>query len=593
MSQIHYDVLIRGGSVIDGTRAPARIADIGITGSRIERIGDLSGATGGCEIDATGKIVSPGVIDPHTHYDAPIHWDPYVTSSSWHGTTTIVMGNCGFGYAPCRPDHRDRYMWMMVNTEQIPYESQKLALDWSWETFPEWLEHLRSIPKGVNVGMFLPLNPLLVYVKGDEVKSRPTSDAERERMKELLNEAMDAGALGFSLSLLGNGNGHVDYDGTPVPTDVMDPSDAYFLAAVLKERGEGVIQSLVELRMESRKEISETLARISGRPVIHNVIMAVEGSDNPSPEQLKLINRWRDTLEWVDRLESEGLDIYLQSIALRGWAEFKIEDSTLFNAVPVFEEFAHCRTNEDRMALAQDAAWRTRARDSYRYEYFVSTGGGFEKYILANAYGHPRYQKYVGQTVGMIARTEGANLVDTFFDMLVDTKMQVDFMLSEAQSKDGAKIEQILRHPRVIPGASDGGAHVKQFVGGQYPSDLIKWMVKEDGRIPLEDMHHMLSARPAKLLGLKDRGLLLEGYAADIVVYDLEALDFDRTYVVAHDLPGGDWRRTVPSRGVEHVLVNGEVIMRGNEASGAHPGQLITLDQLASGAPAEAFEPAE
>lgn len=575
-----YDIIIRNGTVIDGTKAPRRNADIAIADGRIVGIGDFAGAVARREIDASGRIVAPGVIDPHTHYDAPIHWDPYVTSSSWHGTTTIVMGNCGFGYAPCRPEHRDRYMWMMVNTEQIPYESQRSALNWEWESFPQWMEHLRGVPKGINVGMFLPLNPLLVYVKGDEVKSRATTDAERQRMGEMLNEAMDAGALGFSLSLLGNGNGHVDYDGTPVPTDVMDPEDAYYLAGVMRERGEGVIQSLVELRMESRPEISEKLARTSGRPVIHNVIMAVEGGENPTPEQMKLVNRWRDTLAWVDRMEAEGLDIYLQSIALRGWAEFKIEDSTLFNAVPVFEEFAHCRTNEARMALAQDAAWRTKARESYRYEYFIPTGGGFEKYILANAYGHPVYQKYADQMVGEIARAEGKHVVDMFFDLLVDTKMQVDFKLTESQSKDGEKIEKILRHPRVIPGASDGGAHVKQFVGGQYPSDLINWMVKEDGRIPLEDMHNMLSARPARFLGLKDRGLLKEGFAADLFIYDLERLGFDRTYVVAHDLPGGDWRRTVPAHGIDFVLVNGQVIMEQNQASGAHPGRVIELGEL-------------
>jgi N-acyl-D-aspartate/D-glutamate deacylase len=578
-----YDLLIRNGNVVDGTKAPQRRADIGIANGRIVKVGDLAGATAARVIDATGHIVAPGVIDPHTHYDAPLHWDPYVTSSSWHGTTTIVMGNCGFGYAPCRPDHRDRYMWMMVNTEQIPYNSQRTALPWNWETFPQWMEHLRSIPKGINVGMFLPLNPLLVYVKGDEVKSRPTSNAERLRMRQLLNEAMDAGALGFSLSLLGNGNGHVDYDGTPVPTDVMDPEDAYDLAQVLRERGEGVIQSLVQLRMESRPEISEKLARISGRPVIHNVIMAVEGSSDPTPEQLKVINRWRETLQWVDRMQAEGLDIYLQSIALRGWAEFKIEDSTLFNAVPIFEEFARCRTNEARMELAQNAAWRKQAREGYRYEYFIPTGGGFEKYILANAYGRPPYDGLRGQSVGQIARTLNKNVVDVFFDMLVETQMQVDFRLDESQSKDGAKIEQILRHPRVIPGASDGGAHVKQFVGGHYPNDLINWMVKEDKRISLEEMHHMLSARPAAFLGLKERGLLKEGYAADVMIYSLEDLGFDRTYVVAHDLPGGDWRRTVPARGVKYVLVNGVVIMQDNEASGEHPGRLIQLQQLNPG----------
>ncbi|WP_176590575.1 amidohydrolase family protein [Sphingobium sp. EM0848] len=576
-----YDLIVRNGTIVDGTGAGRVVADLAVSDGRIVRIGDLGQQKALKEIDAMGRIVAPGVIDLHTHYDAPLHWDPYATSSSWHGTTSVVMGNCGFGYAPCRPEHRERYMMMMVNTEQVPYESQKQAINWEWESFPEWLAHLRAMKKGINVGMFLPLNPLLVYVKGDEVKSRPTTDAERARMKQLLNEAMDAGASGFSLSLLGNGNGHVDFDGTPVPTDVMDPEDAYCLAELLRERGDGIIQSLVQLRMESRPDISEKLARISGRPVIHNVIMAVEGSDNPTPAQLELINRWKNTLDWVDRMEKEGLEIYLQSVTFRGWAEFKIEESTLFNAVPVFEEFSRCKTTSERMALAQNAEWRKAARESYRYEYFIPTGGGFEKYILGSAIGSETYQPYEGMKVGDIAAKLDRHVVDVFFDILVDTHMQVDFVLAEAQSRDGNKIEQILRHPRVIAGTSDGGAHVKMFVGGQYSTDLINWMVKEDKRLTLEEMHNILSARPARMFGFHDRGTLEEGKAADIVIYDLDTLGFERKYVVANDLPGGDWRRTVPARGVDYVIVNGQVVMDHGKPSGLFPGQYMTGGDVA------------
>ncbi|WP_337185255.1 amidohydrolase family protein [Phenylobacterium sp.] len=570
-----YELIIRGGTVVDGTGAPAQVADIAIADGRIAKVGDLQGAEAGRVIDARGLIVAPGVIDLHTHYDAPMHWDPYATSSSWHGTTSVVAGNCGFGYAPCRPEHRDQYMWMMVNTEQVPYAAQKAALNWEWESFPQWMDHLRRMPKGINMAMYLPMNPLLIYVKGDEVKSRPTTAAERQRMRELLHEAMDAGASGFSFSLLGNGNGHVDYDGTPVPTDIMDPEDAYCLAEVLRDRGEGVIQALTQLRMESRPEISEKLARISGRPIIHNALIVYDTSDNPSEAELRLAGQWKDTLAWADRLVAEGLDIYVQSVSFRGWAELKIEEMTLFNAVPVFEEFSRCKTTEERMRLAQDPEWRRRAREGYRYEYFMPTGGGFQKYILSDAHGDPTYSKYVGQTVGQIAEALGHNLVDTFFEILVATRMQVDFKLAEAQSRDGAKLEKVLRHPRVIPGTSDGGAHVKSFVGGHYSTDILNWMVKEERRMTLEEAHNALSHRPARIFGLKDRGALLEGYAADIMIYDLDKLGFERTYVVANDLPGGDWRRTVPALGVTHVLVNGEVIVEGGQTTGALPGRIL------------------
>lgn len=587
---MQYDLIIQGGTVIDGTGGPRRVTDLGIANGRIASIGDLAGATAARRLNAAGKIVAPGVIDAHTHYDGPLHWDPYITSSSWHGTTTVVMGNCGFGYAPCRPEHRDRYMWMMVNTEQIPYESQRTAINWEWESFPEWLDHLRRLPKGVNTAMYLPMNPLLVYVKGDEVKSRPTTPAEHKHMRELLHEAMDAGASGFAFSLLGNGNGHVDYDGSPVPTDVMDPADAYDLAEVLRERGEGVIQSLVQLRQESRPEISENLARISGRPVLHNVIIAYEASANPSEAELKLSRQWLDTMSWADEMQRQDLQIYLQAVCFRSWIELKIEEMTLFNAVPVFEEFSRCRTNEQRMKLATDEAWRKRAKETYRYELFMPTGGGFEKYVLADAHGSKRYAKYQGKTVGEIARQEDRHLVDVFFDILIETKMQVDFTLPQSFSCDGAKVEKMLRHPRVIPGASDGGAHVKQFVGGHYSTDLINWMVKEDRRMTLEEMHNALSYRPAKLFGFDRRGALLESYAADIMIYDFDKLGFERSYVVAHDLPGGDWRRTVPAQGVDYVLVNGELIVENGKTTKALPGQVISVASRSAKASAAAAQ---
>lgn len=580
----NFDLIVRNGTIVDGTNTPRRVADLGVRNGQIAKIGDLSGDSAVEEIDATGRIVAPGVIDPHTHYDAPLHWDPYVTSSSWHGTTTIVLGNCGFGYAPCRPEQRDRYMMMMVNTEQIPFDDQKAALPWTWETFPEWLDHLRSLPKGVNVGTYLALNPLLVYVKGAEGITQPTTDAQRAKMAELLNEAMDAGALGFSFSYLGKGNGHRDYDGSPVPTDIMDVEDAYFLAKVLGERGEGTIQALVQLRVESRREVAENLARISGRPVIFNVILANDAPENATPDQIALANRWRDTLDWVDKTEKEGLEIFLQSIVLRGWSEVRVADFTLFNSVPVFSDFGDLRDKESRMKMAADQEWRALARVSYdnNRAHFNATGGGFDRYVLTGVNGNTDLEKYIGKTAADVAADKGTHIVDGFFDLLLATDMEADFRINEAISHNPNKAEPILRHRRTIPGASDGGAHLKMFVGGHYPTDLICWMVREEKRISLEEMHHMLSARPARFYGFTDRGLLLEGYRADLYIYDFDKIGFDKKYVTAYDLPTGDWRRTVPAKGIDYVLVNGQIIMKDNVDTGITPGDIVTIQDLST-----------
>lgn len=574
-ANMQCDLLIKNGTLIDGTGAARREADIAVKDGRIVAIGKLQDVQAKRVIDAKTRIVAPGVIDIHTHYDAPIHWDPYATSSSWHGTTSIVMGNCGFGYAPARLGTRERIMQMMVRTEQIPYQAQSAALNWEWESFPEWMDHLKRLPKGVNLGMYLPMNPLLLYVKGEDAKMRPTTPEEHAKMRELLHAAMDAGACGFSFSLVGGGNGHVDFDGTPVPTDLMDPEDAYNLARVLRERGDGIIQSTVQIRNECRQEITEELARISGRPIIHNCIAVYEHSEQPTEKELFMSRLWENTLAWAERMDAKGYQIYLQAVSSRSWIEFKIEEMTLFNSIPVFEDFAQARSNEARMALATDPDWRRRAREAYRFEYFITMGGGFEKYKLANAHGEPTFSAFEGQTVGQIAKALDRNLVDTFFDVLVATEMQTDFRLDEAGSRNGAKMERVLRHKRTLCGISDGGAHVKMFVGSQYPTDLINWMVKEDGRMSLEELHQALSQRPAEALSMHDRGVIAEGKAADIIVYDYDKVGYDMRYELKSDLPGGDWRQTLPARGMEFVIVNGEVILEAGRESGAFPGAML------------------
>lgn len=573
-----HDLIIRNGTLVDGTGAPRRDVDLAVKDGQISKIGDLKGDTAKREIDATGQIVSPGVIDVHCHYDAHINWDPYCTCSSLHGTTTVVMANCGFGYAPCRKEHRERNMLLMQNTEQIPIATQREVLNWNWETFPEWMDHLRAIPKGVNTAMYVPMNPLLLYVKGEEVKSRPTTAVERRQMRDLMHEAMEAGACGFSVSMLKKGNNHVDFDGSPVPSDIMDAEDAYNLAWVLRERGEGVIQAMVEHRFDYRYEVSEQLARISGQPVIHNVCVPYETmSENPAPEELRIANQWKETLVWADELRSQGLKIYLQA-ATRAWSEFKInEEFGAFYAVPVFEEFGLCKTPEERLAMAGDPVWRKKAREAYSPEQFMM--GGIPQFVLIDTHGDPVYSKYEGKSVDDIAKAEGKQMVDTFFDILVATKMEADFRGGDHSwnTYSSEKVEKILRNKAALSGVSDGGAHIKSFTGGHFPTELINWMVKDQKRMSLEEVHQILSQRPAEVFGFDDRGVLTEGKAADIVIYDFDKRGYERKYETLYDVPGGEYRRSVPAQGVSHVLVNGvEIVDENGKTTGAHPGLVVS-----------------
>ncbi|NNL86505.1 MAG: amidohydrolase family protein, partial [Myxococcales bacterium] len=240
---IEYDLHIAGGTIVDGTRVPRYRGDVWIKDGVIAQLGGRAPGAARTTIDASGKIVAPGFVDLHTHYDAQIRWDPWCTISGWHGVTSVVLGNCGFGFAPVKPDFRERSMLTMTRTEAIPFASMEVGMDWDWETIPEYLDSLDRAPKGVNCIQYMPTASLMTYVMGLEAaKSRPATDAERAEMQRLLNEGMDAGLCGFSIQRLGPDSVQADFDGSPMVTDTMCDEDILCLAAVLRERDEGFIQ---------------------------------------------------------------------------------------------------------------------------------------------------------------------------------------------------------------------------------------------------------------------------------------------------------------------------------------------------------------
>jgi N-acyl-D-amino-acid deacylase len=562
-----YDLLIKEGTIIDGAMAPRYVGDIAIKDGIIEKIGrNIGRERAASVIEAAGKIVAPGVIDPHTHYDAQVHWDPYCTNSSWHGVTTVGVGNCGFGFAPCAPEMRERYMLMMENTEQVPIAAQRTALPWDWEDFPEWIEHLKRVPKGINIASFLPLNPLLIYTMGvDAAKSRPANRVEMQAMKDHLNRAMDAGAIGFAFSYHGEHNSHCDYDGTPMPTDIMSLDNVYELAEVLRERDQGCIQANVESVNCQNGFVAAELARRANRPILHNIVGVFE-----SAPQFHT-----DILKRLDEFEREGLPVYSNSLTLRGWLEVKAHQFTGWDTAAIFREFSTAGDIHDKLSKASDADYRRRLREQYDPK---SMHAPLESYILGNAHGAEPYAAFEGRTLGEIAQTRGVAVTDLLMQLLVDTKMDADLLsFDDMFSRNSKEVAKVLKHKRVIPGNSDGGAHPKFWSGGQYSTDQIMWMVREEGLMTLEELHHKLSQLPAHVLGLNRRGLLIEGFAADLYVYDFERLNYQRDkYDIEHSLPGGDWRRVVRAQGVEAVVVNGQMISQGGVHTGALPGRLVS-----------------
>ena len=559
-----FDLIVRGGTVVDGTRMPRFLGDIGIRGGRVASVGRLADASAERVLDADGMIVAPGYVDLHTHYDAQVFWDPYCSLSGWHGVTSVAIGNCGFGFAPVRPEERERSMLSMTRNEAISLDAMRAGMPWDWVTFPQFLDSLESTPKAINVLPYMPLNPLLVWVMGQErakAGEMPTPE-EHAQMKRLLHEAMDAGACGWSTQRLmpgGHGDTQRDYDGTPMPTDIMHHETCLELARVLAERNEGFIQMTLTSGDRAKDlRAFEELAEVSGRPVIYNVLVAVAAAPQSH----------HDTIAWLESCRQRGLKVYPQAITTEVGFTFNLEDFNQFDDAPAWRE-ALMGSREERLARLADPARRAGLRERLPA---VATGG-FHKIIVVEAH-TPETRALENLSLEQIAEREGKPLADALIDVAVADDLRTTFYVDAITSSPTELLRDVVEYPWAIPGTSDGGAHTKFFTSGVYPTEFITRCVREHGMLSLEEAHWRLSALPAMCAGFRDRGTLREGAPADLIVYDYDGLEILPTELV-HDLPGGDWRRVQRARGYRHVLVNGEPTIESDREVGSSPGRLL------------------
>ena len=564
-----YDLLIKGGTIIDGTQSPRFVGDLAIKDGIVERIdGNIRSDRAKRVIDATGKIVAPGVIDSHTHYDAQMFWDPYASNTGWHGGTTVAIGNCGFGFAPCErdPAKQARVMKLMEHTEQIAADAMRAGLDWDWDDLPSWINRLRRVNKGVNVAVHMPLNILMAYVMGmDEAKTRAPTREEMGRMKILLNEGMEAGAIGFAFTFQGFLANHVDFDGSFMPTDCMQPEVAYELAEVLRDRGHGVIQvNCDKVGGTDNKYIAKELAKVSGQRVLFNLLSVFEGSDGAHVSRL----------EWLDEVEKEGLNIYSQGHQFRPWVEFTVNDTNMWDPVPFLRQFC-VADKAEKLRMAADSTFRAELKRDYDPKMMVTCGGGLGTYMLINDNGSGRFAKYKGETLATIVEREQSNIVDVFLDLVLESEGAADFRTTKMLVDDVDIVGPIMEHKRVVAGTSDGGAHNKFWAGGYYPTDIIKFFSRETNKFDLELLHAKFSLLPARALGLHKRGALIEGWAADAYIYDYDKIDHPPVFEKKYDLPGGEWRVDLPSIGIDWTIVNGEPTLKGMEPTGAYPGRIV------------------
>jgi N-acyl-D-aspartate/D-glutamate deacylase len=571
-----FDTIVKGGTIVDGTKVPRYVGDIGIKDGKIAEIGKLNASDAKKVIDANGLIVAPGFVDLHTHYDAQLHWDPYCTIGSWHGVTTVTIGNCGFGFAPLRPQDADRAMLALSRTEAIPLEPMRVSMKVDWETFPQYMDRLSHMPLGVNVSHLFPIAPAVAYVMGgfDEAKKRFPNKQEMDTIIGHYKEAVKAGAAGWSAQRLvpeGRVSVQRDYDGTPMITDIL-PDEFYFdMAQAMNEVGDGCIQFTQSGAAESSFGVDddfkflEKMTKTAGRPLLYNAILI----SDKHPESHKA------QLDWVTAANQRGARVFGQSVTARAPVRMTLEDWNLFDSVPAWKE-ATIGTVEERKAKLSKPELRAEMRADYDgggMETLNIVFGEFHKFIARKVKDRDLKLKYEGLSVEQIAEQEGKHVIDAMLDLSVADDLRTEWAGPVANANI-AGYKELMDSPYSLPGVSDGGAHVKFITPAIYPTEVLSWLVRETGTLSLEEAHFRLSGMSAWAAGLKDRGTLRPGMAADIVIYDYNTVNATESEIV-HDLPANEWRRVQRAEGYRHIMVNGEVTFNDGQCSGATSGALL------------------
>jgi N-acyl-D-aspartate/D-glutamate deacylase len=511
-------------------------------------------------------MVTPGFVDIHTHYDAQVLWDRELSPSSWQGVTTVVMGNCGFTIAPCREADRETLMRMLTYVEGMPLEALTRGIRWGWETFAEYLDSLERIGAWTNVGCFIGHSAIRQYVMGDAAWEREATADEIAGMGDLVTDAMRLGAVGLSSTTNKN---HVGDRGRPVPSRLAHDDELTSLARAMGASGRGIVELTIGGTRPNRvAEVDRfaELARAAARPVT-----LVSLRHNPSrPEEHRAI------LARVEALARDGVAIYPQVTTSPLTATFDLSSAFVFFRFPVWK----------RVLDAPVGRWRAIFRDAaFREEFRASVGRttlfrGDTAPLRVAAVGAERFRALVGLPVSAVAARRGQDVVAAFFDLALEDDLKTQFTVA-TMNTDAASVAEIFTHERSLIGLSDAGAHLTLFCEAGQTSRLLGQWVRERGALSLEDAVRRITSMPADLFGLRDRGRLAAGLAADITVFDPRTIA-DHEPEMVHDLPGGGPRLVQRASGIEWSFVNGRPVIEAGrmpEAAGPDgargPGRLL------------------
>ena len=563
------DLLIRNGTVVDGSGAARYRADVGIKDGRIAEIGRIRSAAERT-IDADGLIVAPGFIDGHTHMDAQVAWDRIGSCSCWHGVTSVIMGNCGFALAPCPPEDREWYARCLTAVEDIPTEAMLAGIDWTWESFPEYLATVDRLPKAINYGAYIGHSALRMYVMGKRALSEKATEDDLARMAAAVQEAIRAGAMGFSSS---RSPTHVTPDNTPVASRIADWSEVDRLVGAMAELNAGIFQVGPDTSGgEAQRRFLARLKQVAvetGRPVMFGTISSRQG-DRPNP--------WTYQLEYLDDCAAAGARMWGQTTTRSINAIFSLKSYLPFDVLPAWRELRRLPIAEQKRRLADPATRRQLVADeaTMKPRDNVFQGGGAattdpRKPDYTNLFAMKSVD-WADPTVAQLSAERGAHPVEVMIDLVLenDDQMFVQPLVNEQPDH----VLGMLRHPRTLATFSDSGAHVCQEMGSSLQTHMLSYWVRQKQAFTLEEAVRKLTFDNASAWEIHDRGLLRTGYRADVVLFD-EARVKPAMPRVETDLPGGARRLVQKAEGIAATIVNGQVTLENGVATGNVPGQLL------------------
>jgi len=539
-----HDLVIRGGFIVDGTGAPGQTGDLAVSGGRIAEVGTVTGR-GTREVDARDLVVAPGFIDPHTHYDAQLTWDPSASCTSWHGVTTIVTGNCGFTMAPCRPQDRLTLMKMLEYVEGMSLEAMQKGIQWEFETFREYLDAIDRLPLWVNVAPFIGHSAVRQWVMGDAAWEREATDDELARMGDEVRRAMGDGAIGFSSTTNMN---HVGDRGRPVPSRLGSDHELEYLAGVMGSTGRGIVELTIGgSRADRVAEVDRymELARAARRPV---TMVSVRHNPVRPDEHRQILAR-------VDAAWREGLHLHPQGTCSPLTSTFTLTNGFVFGRYKAWRRVLEAKPSEWR-AIFADPTFRAEFRQNVSR---TALFNGDVAPLRVKRAVKPELQALEGRTIVEVARDMGKDVVDAFFDLALADDFRTEFQTATMNTDAGA-VAEIFTPPRAVLGLSDAGAHITMFSEAGQTSELLGTWVRERQALSVEAAVRLITSAPAEIFGIPDRGRLAPGLAADITVFDPKTIACHEEEIV-HDMPDGGPRYISRASGIQWSFVNGRSII--------------------------------